>query len=333
MNLPSIHITDPEPHSKLTDITHSSSRASKLTAHDDSRKRVLDDEDDLEPAKKTRVEGEELTDGEEDAEWQQPSDREGDRRPERGSKRVYGERDHETHASRATRDKRARKVTPEDQIMGEEGIDGDELTDLKTISRGRKRDRAEAGSTFGGDDAELPMADDGEDDGKNSRRRKRRTMKQRKSDVHSRGQKRDRDAKSHSDSEEDENRVKKRTSRKQKGRNDGKEDTASDVSMGDSQISQDLLCKGRRIGDEWEANGVLWKVGPNGDRLRQALVKQARSKFVMVSGIQVCFTSCLYVRFYSPRIPSTPTVKPIWKCSSSHGLQMNSTRKHKSDTN
>ena len=41
------------------------------------------------------------------------------------------------------------------------------------------------------------------------------------------------------------------------------------------------------IGEEWENNGVRYKIGPNGQRLRQALVKKARQKFVMVCRLLV----------------------------------------------
>jgi hypothetical protein len=53
----------------------------------------------------------------------------------------------------------------------------------------------------------------------------------------------------------------------------------SDVSMDESVTSSKRV---REIGEEWESNGVRYKIGPNGQRLRQALVKRARQKFVMV---------------------------------------------------
>jgi len=53
----------------------------------------------------------------------------------------------------------------------------------------------------------------------------------------------------------------------------------------DSPVSSDPLCKGKKIGEEWEVSGVRYKVGPNGDRLRLSLVKKERSKFIMVRSL------------------------------------------------
>ena len=43
------------------------------------------------------------------------------------------------------------------------------------------------------------------------------------------------------------------------------------------------LCKGRRIGDEWEVDGVRFKVGSEGKRLQKMFVKVFKPKFKMVS--------------------------------------------------
>jgi hypothetical protein len=59
----------------------------------------------------------------------------------------------------------------------------------------------------------------------------------------------------------------------------------TDPSVEDGQISRDPLCRGRRIGEEWEAHGVLFRVGLDGQRLRRVLVKEDRPKFNMVSMI------------------------------------------------
>ena len=67
--------------------------------------------------------------------------------------------------------------------------------------------------------------------------------------------------------------------KKKRGKKVSLDEAASDVPDG----SQDPLCKGRKIGEEWESNGVQYKVGNEGQRLRLTLVKKARSKYSMVS--------------------------------------------------
>ncbi|KZT42956.1 hypothetical protein SISSUDRAFT_1058095 [Sistotremastrum suecicum HHB10207 ss-3] len=63
------------------------------------------------------------------------------------------------------------------------------------------------------------------------------------------------------------------------------DETVSDIEVDeyddDAQISQDPLCQGRRIGEVWEINNQKFKVGPDGDRLRHALVKKLRKKYDM----------------------------------------------------
>jgi hypothetical protein len=51
----------------------------------------------------------------------------------------------------------------------------------------------------------------------------------------------------------------------------------------DASISEDPLCQGRAIGEEWEIADQRYKVGPTGARLRHTLVKQRRKKYNMVS--------------------------------------------------
>lgn len=256
--------------------TASSQQSSKHNLHstDHIRKRSFDDgEDGLEPTKKTRVEGEELIDGDEDASWAF----------KRGSKRGLVTEDSDEGYESTRGDKRPRNIsrdkTPEDQVMEDE-FDEDDVTELRSIPRGKKRDRAEAGSTFGGDDDEV---DDQMDD-KASRRRKRKMISKRKSDAQAqaRGRKRDRDV--DIEESEDEEVRKLDGSRKKRGKKGGEDDgDGSDISVAESLASKGSYVKGRRIGEEWEVNGVLYKVGINGQRLRQALVKKARNKFPMVS--------------------------------------------------
>ncbi|CCL99403.1 uncharacterized protein FIBRA_01421 [Fibroporia radiculosa] len=203
--------------------------------------------------------------------------------PKRGSKRSANVDDDESiEAIRANgRDKRARKVSREtaselsDLEMYDEDMDADELGELEPISRGKKRDRDEAGSTFGGDGS-MTDDDNDEGDGKSRRHRKRRTVWRKNLDTASRGQKRGRDVEAF-DSDEDSDRPKRRDTRKKRG----KKGHAPDNLTVDAPLSVDPLCKGRRIGEKWEVNGVRFKVGPNGQRLRQELVKKSRSRFPM----------------------------------------------------
>lgn len=59
---------------------------------------------------------------------------------------------------------------------------------------------------------------------------------------------------------------------------DTTESEAEDV----KDYSEDPACVGRKVGEVWEVNGQTFKVGLDGERLRQVLVKQLRSKFPMV---------------------------------------------------
>ncbi|KAH7887487.1 hypothetical protein F5I97DRAFT_837363 [Phlebopus sp. FC_14] len=160
-----------------------------------------------------------------------------------------------------------------------EDVEVDEVSELRSIPRGKKRDRAEAGSTFEGE----------EEDGiqnKATHHRKRRTVSRRKSEIRSRGKKRNREAESpeserEGDGSEDSRRRTQRGSRKKRGKKTISAEAASDQSMDDRNIFKDPLCGGRRIGDTWEDGGVQYKVGDNGDRLRLTLVKKARSKYPM----------------------------------------------------
>ncbi|KAF9464828.1 hypothetical protein BDZ94DRAFT_1235040 [Collybia nuda] len=271
-----------------------SSRRNIFVSDVKSQKRELDgdESEDGDHSKKSRVEGEEFID--EDAEWQ-----EGPEVNRRGSKRVLRDEDNEDPShSKQPRDKRARKVSLEkvpQTVIEDMDIDDDEdedqVTELRaSSSRGKKRDRAAAGSTFGGDDEDSAHEAELEDEARARRqRRKRRTVAKRKSDAgnSSRGQKRDRDVEEGESDGESEGGITSKVSRKKRGkkivrpsRQDDEEiRSGSDVSMNESLASS--RGRGRRIGDEWESNGVKFKIGPNGQRLRQALVKKARQKFNM----------------------------------------------------
>ena len=199
--------------------------------------------------------------------------------PVRGAKRLASpddEDDFDDSFVTQRRDKRARKISREhppileDDLMVDAEVDvGDEP---HASPRGKKRDRGDAASTFGGD--EDSFMDDSDD--KHKRNRRRRTVSTRKP----RGQKRGREShafESGSDGEVEFSST--RGSRKKRGK---KAVAQEDASFFEPPYSTDPLCKGRRVGEEWEIGGTKYKVGPNGDRLQQALVKRRRPKYKMV---------------------------------------------------
>jgi hypothetical protein len=255
--------------------------------------------------KKTRVEGDEFIDGDEDAEWLP--------RQKRGEKRVLREEDldaEDENASppgRRVRGKRARKVSlekPDVLMTSDDNADDmdvdeeDEQARRAAIVRGKKRD---AGSSFGGEE------DDGVEGGDQAQKtkRKRRTRKSDAAAQPLRGQKRDRDLdEDNSDGEAAVPGTPKQNSRKTKKRGKKVQDHDEDGSV-DGSVSKDKG-KGRPIGDEWESNGVVYKIGANGQRLRQALVKKAARRFTMVSVLFLFSRAESDVRL-SPWILSIPT--------------------------
>ncbi|KAF8204604.1 hypothetical protein BJ912DRAFT_1051955 [Pholiota molesta] len=285
---------------------------------------MVDDEHEAK-AKKTRLEGDDQLMDEDEPPLQRGS--------KRGARDQDVEEDEEDglSTSKASRGKRARKVSQADSSMDVDAYDeeADEVADLRSFetARGKKRDRAEAGSTFGGDDdeEEAGSAAEFEDDKARRRRRKRRTVAKRKSEAsYARGKKRDREgsgeASDHQLSGESSpgrranlSRTKKRGKRGSlapgqaqallRHRGEGEADAVSDVSMdGGESVSTSVRMRGRNVGDEWESNGVRYKIGPNFQRLRQALVKKARQKFVMPkdsqhpdrdANLQVCIETWL----------------------------------------
>ncbi|OCH90962.1 hypothetical protein OBBRIDRAFT_559005 [Obba rivulosa] len=200
--------------------------------------------------------------------------------PRRGFKRAANrDEDEGLEASRpGRRDKRARKVSHETlHEDSDHSMDSDEqvgeTTPAVTPSRGKKRDRVEAGSSFGGDDSFL-----GEEDEKARRHRKRRTLAHKKVEPASRGKKRGRAVESDESDGELSDQPRKQASRRKRGRRSLElEEDDMDVDA----ISQDPLCKGRHIGEEWESHGTHFKVGVNGQRLRLELVKRSRTRFPM----------------------------------------------------
>ena len=263
-----------------------------LTSDNEGKKRSLDElEDDEHEFKKSRLDGEELIDGDEDAEFYDI----GESAPKRGSKRGFGEEEEteEVSETKKFRGKRARKVSQEktrqshvvDDNMDIDDEELDEVTELRSRA-GKKRDRTEAGSTFGGDDDSAVELEPEDDIKARRRRRKRRTVSKRKSEASdTRGKKRDRDSDDERSDQESEDASQGKVSRKKRGkrgsdRHDKDHASRSDISMDESNTS--VRGKVRIIGEEWESNGIKYKVGLNGQRLRQTLVKQARQKFIMV---------------------------------------------------
>lgn len=199
--------------------------------------------------------------------------------PVRGAKRLASPDENDNFDDNFVtqrRDKRARKISrehppiPEDDLMVD--ADADVADESHTSPRGKKRDRGDAASTFGGD--EDLLVEDPNDEHKRNRRR--RTVSTRKP----RGQKRGRESHAlESGSEGEVELSSTRGSRKKRGK---KAVAQEDSPFFEQPYSTDPLCKGRRVGEEWEIGGTKYKVGPNGDRLQQALVKRKRPKYKMV---------------------------------------------------
>lgn len=208
--------------------------------------------------------------------------------PKRGSKREFGDADEteDVLASKRAREKRARKISLEKALSDEQmEVDENELEDDADpgyIARGKKRDRDEAGSTFGCDDEDQSELEDVQDDDETRpRSRKRRSVVKKRSDlsVAMRGKKRDRDIDDELSEDADDQASNQTSSRKRRNKRDGRlEYVNEDISMDDA-----VKGRPRKIGEEWTSNGVMYKIGPNGQRLREALVKKARQKYSMVS--------------------------------------------------
>ena len=173
-------------------------------------------------------------------------------------------------------DKRRRKVSARQLKKRTQRGDDVEMGSIPEgwMSRGgKKRDRTEMDSSFGLDD-DMPYNDPETDFALHRHRRRR----QRKSSNVFRGQKRGRDIDPLGvDTDSGDLRGRRRALRHRPDSSD------TDPSIEDGQISRDPLCSGRLIGEEWEAHGVQFKVGPDGKRLRRVLVKEDRPKFNMVS--------------------------------------------------
>jgi len=78
-----------------------------------------------------------------------------------------------------------------------------------------------------------------------------------------------------------------------------------DEEMDDEDVSSDPLCEGRRIGDEWVADGVKYKVGPDGMRLRETMLQEHRPKYKMVCHYYPPLELVTEIFFHSLRTLST----------------------------
>lgn len=145
-----------------------------------------------------------------------------------------------------------------------------EHMDMDNLSRGTKRDRADAESSFGDE---------------SSGRKNRKTSRHAQPAVDSvdsgsatngiRGLKRSFETESTIGSaEEDELSPVRHSASRKRGKHAGVAPTIVEV---------DPACGGRQIDEEWQANGLTFKVGTDGCRLRQVLIKTRRSLFSMVS--------------------------------------------------
>jgi len=158
-------------------------------------------------------------------------------------------------------------------MQKEDGVEMNGSSAVKMTLGGKKRDRTEMDSSFGPE--EDMLYNDQDTDFALHRHRRRR---QRKSTNLFRGQKRGRDVDPLGvDTDSGDLRGRRKAFRHRPDTSD------TDPSVEDGQSSRDPLCRGRHIGEEWEAHGVQFRVGSDGKRLRRVLVKEDRPKFNMVS--------------------------------------------------
>jgi len=145
-------------------------------------------------------------------------------------------------------------------------IDDDEGGNRDLTQRGKKRDRAEAESTLGDDEDDVIELDA---DGSVPSRRKRRTLSEGETDTASaptRGQKRSHDDKNNLEAEDENPHSQKRMK--------VSEQSTSKISTEHGD---------RAIGEEWLQNDIRWKLGSNGELLRQDIAREKVLAYRMVS--------------------------------------------------
>jgi len=170
-------------------------------------------------------------------------------------------------------------------------IDDDEGGNRDLTQRGKKRDRAEAGSTLGDDEDDVIELDA---DGSVPLRRKRRTFAESETDIAlapTRGQKRSHDNENDLEAAEDENPHSQK-------RMKVSEQSARKISTEHGD---------RVIGEEWMKDNIKWKLGSNGKLLRQDIVRQKVlayrmvSPYIYVTGDMCTYGSCLsLLTLYTP---------------------------------
>src|SRR6266849_1925230 len=150
-------------------------------------------------------------------------------------------------------EKRRRKVSSrhlKKRVQKGDAAEMNGSSEVKMTLGGKKRDRTEMDSSFGAEDDML--YNDQDTDFALHRHRRRR---QRNSTNSSRGQKRGRDVDSLGvDTDSGDLRGRRKAFRHRPDTSD------TDPSVEDGQLSRDPLCRGRRIGEEWEAHGVQFRV-------------------------------------------------------------------------
>jgi len=147
-------------------------------------------------------------------------------------------------------------------------------------------------------------------------RRKRRTLPEGETDIAlapTRGQKR-----SH-DSNDDKNEAEDENPHSQKRMKVSEQST--------SKISTEH--GDRTIGEEWVEDNIRWKLGSNGELLRQGIARQKTLAYRMVSHIYITGDVCTYYSILSPLILYTPTVLPNRKSMLKNGLLKKSIPPHK----
>ncbi|KAF8514841.1 hypothetical protein BU17DRAFT_94094 [Hysterangium stoloniferum] len=269
-NLPGMYSPD-RSHQVLPDIYEESQPSVERRKHNQVEE---SDNEDRAP-KKTRV-----NDGNDGRREQGVSRRGSLQIPKRGAKRQANAGDEDDWEM--SQDKRAR--------MGSGGHP-DQVSDSENVDMEIYSSEADGQDARGTKRGRDPSAVDDTDELSHPRpRRKRRAAEKYREVVEGvslRGHKRDRslDDSDTSDLEEDVANIsasrRKRSRRSGVARRDTIDTTDTSESDESAEISKDPACGGRRLGEIWEVNGQSFKVGLDGRRLRQALVKQRRSKFPM----------------------------------------------------
>lgn len=221
-------------------------------------------------------------------------------KPARGAKRQAAS-DEDIANTGSTGKKAGKRARRQSRKLHEtsNGDENDASMDVDSISRGKKRDRTEAESSFGGDD---DLAASGR--GTKNRRHKRKSNASTDMDaiMEARGTKRSYEVESTLGSDDEVGSTSRSTLSRKRGKLTGR-DSISDVLM-DGTVP-DPACAGRKIGEEWHVNGETFKVGPGGRKQRQVLLRKRRSRFSMVSLVIIFLTSNFLTSIIARRLPTS----------------------------